>query len=150
MANTIFTDALTLLQKADADLESITVKCFLERSTSTYTVARTHRTMADTTGLVEISVASYARQTVTGKAVTTDDTNHWSMFDCDDVDFGVLVAGQEVKAVWFIQQIGGSPASGDKLLARFDTLSGLPATLADNDFLVPIPSMGLWVLRQAA
>lgn len=67
---------------------------------STYVVDPDHVFVSDITGgAAEISVAGYARQTLTTKTETPDLVSNWVKFDCDDPNFGTLVAGQTVAAM---------------------------------------------------
>ena len=80
---------------------STTLRAMLLRSTSTYTFNPDHDYVADilSNGGVELSVASYTRQTLTGSTITIDDTNNWTMWDFDNIAFGALETGQTVKAI---------------------------------------------------
>lgn len=146
MANTVYTKFLEQLANGGVDFDSAgtVVRCLLERSTSSYTVDKDHDFVSDLTGLVEISVASYARQTVASKAVTINDTSNRVELTFDNVDFGNLESGQTVRALIFYVQTGGndSSASNDPLIAYIDTATGLPATLGGGDFLVTIDAAG--------
>lgn len=100
--------------------------------------------MSDLTSLVEITVASYARQTVASKAVNIDDANDRVEWDFADISFGNLETGQIVLALIFYIQTGGndSSASDDPLVCRIDTATGLPATLGGGAFNVTIDTEG--------
>jgi hypothetical protein len=92
----------------DLDDAGVTIKVLLLRDTGTYTFNPDHDTINDilvTNGGVEISVASYARQTVSGKTVSVDDTNDRGIFDCNNVAFGSLESGQTVEAVVFYKEV---------------------------------------------
>jgi hypothetical protein len=85
-----------LLAKGELDLHDAgsTIKCLLLRSTGAYTFNATHVYVADliSNGAVEISVASYLRQTLGNKVVTGVNA------DCDNIEFGLLESGQIVSA----------------------------------------------------
>jgi hypothetical protein len=125
-------------------------RCLLERDTSTYTPNKDHDFVSDLTGLVEISVAGYARQTLTGCAVVYDDANDRVELDCDNISFGNLPSGQTVKAFIIYRQTGGSDATpaDDPLFVRFDTATGLPAVLGGGAFTITIDVEGLQQLSQ--
>lgn len=92
----------------DLDNAAVVIKVLLLRDTSTYTFNPDHDTVNDilvTNGGVEISVASYTRQTVSGKTVSVDDTNNRGIFDCNNVAFGTLESGQTVEAVVFYLEV---------------------------------------------
>jgi len=95
-------------------------------------------------------VASYARQTVTTKAVNIDDANDRVELDFDDVSFGSLESGQTVLALIFYQQTGGNDSSpnDDVLIARIDTATGLTAVLGGGTFSVVIDTEGFIWLQQ--
>lgn len=101
-----------------------TVRCMLERSTSSYTPNRDHDFVSDVTGagFTEISVASYARQTVTSRTETVDDTNDRIGWGMATASFGSLESGQSVKGLMFYEQIGGddSTPGDDRLILRLD------------------------------
>ena len=147
MANVLYTKFLAEMAKGtiDFDAAGTVVRCLLERSTSTYSVDKDHDFVSDLTGLVEISVASYARQTVANKAVNIDDPNNRAELDFDDIAFGNLESGQTCRALIFYVQTGGSDATpaDDTLICYVDTATGLPATLGGGAFNVTINAEGL-------
>ena len=100
---------------------SHTLRILLERSTSGYTPNIDHDFLDDFTGGggVEISVASYARQTLGSLASAYDSTKNQQEFDCADVSFGSLESGQIVRAVIVYRQTGGddsTPANDELVL----------------------------------
>lgn len=152
MANIIYTKFFERIATANLDLDNAgtVVRCLLERSTSTYSPNKDHDFVGDLTSLVEISVASYARQTVANKAVNIDDANDRVEFDFDNISFGSLESGQTVLALIFYQQTGGSDATpnDDDLICRIDTATGLPAVLGGGTFTVTIDTEGFIQLSQ--
>lgn len=97
------------------------IRVLLERSTSAYTPDIDHDFLDDFTGGggVEISVASYARQTLASAAKAWDATKNQLEYDCADIAFGSLEAGQTVKAAIYYLQVGGddsTPANDNLLL----------------------------------
>jgi hypothetical protein len=56
-----------------------------------------------TPGTNELSVAGYARVTLTTKSVTEDDTNDFAYMDADDVAFGALTAGQTITWAYLLE-----------------------------------------------
>lgn len=152
MANMIYSRFFRELATANLDWDNAShvVRCLLERDTSTYTPNKDDDFVGDLTGLVEVSVASYARQTVANKAVVIDDANDRVELDFDDVAFGSLEAGQTVDSLIFYQQTGGSDATpaDDPLICRIDTATGLPATLGGGAFNVTIDAEGFIQLSQ--
>lgn len=146
MANIIYTQFFSRITTAQLDLDAAgaVVRCLLERDTSTYAPNKDHDFVGDLTGLVEISVASYGRQTVANKAVNIDDALDRVEFDFDNIAFGSLESGQTVEALIFYEQIGGddtTPAD-DPLICRIDVATGLPATLGGGAFSVSIDAEG--------
>ena len=100
---------------------SDTIRALLERSTSTYVPNIDHDYLDDFTGGggVEISVASYARQSLASKAVAYDSTKNQVEYDAADLAFGNLESGQTVKALILYRQVGGddtTPANDDLIL----------------------------------
>ena len=92
----------------DLDAAGTVIKVLLLRDTSAYTFDPDHDTLNDilvTNGGVEISVASYARQTVAGKSVTADDVNNRGIFDCNNIAFGTLESGQTVESIIFYLEV---------------------------------------------
>lgn len=153
MANVIYTKIFEQLATAQVDFDNAAtvVRCLLERDTSTYSIDRDHDFVDDLTNLVEITVASYARQTVSNKAVNIDDANDRVELDFDDIDFGTLESGQVAQALIFYVQTGGDDTSpeDDPLIAYIDTATGLPATLGGGNFDVTIDSEGFIQVSQA-
>ena len=149
MANIVFNKFKEQLSK-NIDWTTAVIRCLLERSTSTYTPNADHNFVSDLTGLVEISVTSYARQTAGSPTCVEDDANDWAKLDANDIAFGNLEAGQQVKALIFYVQIGGSDATpaDDILICRYDTDSGgaLPANLGGGAFTVQFNTNGLMTL----
>jgi hypothetical protein len=145
LANILYTKFFerALTGNLDFDAAGTVVRALLERSTSTYTPNKDHDFVGDLTGLVEVSVASYARQTVANKAVNIE-------LDFDNIAFGSLESGQTADALIFYQQTGGSDATpnDDDLIAYVDTATGLPAVLGGGAFNVTIDSEGFIQLSQ--
>lgn len=140
MANIIYNKFLAERDRGAINLTTAVVRCLLERSTSAYSPNKDHEFVSDLTNIVEISVASYARQTVGSPTVTADNTNDRSVFDFADIVFGDLEAGQTVLALIFYVQTGGNDATpnNDILIARIDTATGLPAVLGGGAFNVQV------------
>jgi hypothetical protein len=90
-----------------------TLKALLLRSTGAYVFNDDHNFVADlfSNGAVEISVASYARQTLGAKTLTKDDANDRSVLDFNDIAFGNLEAGQTVAALIFYEFLTNDAAS---------------------------------------
>ena len=153
MANIIYTKFLEQLANGSVDFDAggTVVRCLLERSTSSYSPNKDHDYVSDLSGLVEISVASYARQTVASKAVTIADASDRVELSFSNVDFGALETGQIVSGLIFYVQTGGDDTTpnNDVLIARIDTATGLPATLGGGTFLVSIAAGGFIQLSQA-
>lgn len=149
MANIIFTKWME--QYSKATWEGGVIRCMLERSTSTYVPDVDHEFVDDLTNFLEISVSSYARQTLDNAAVVKDDANDRIELDSDNIAFGNLESGQTVKAMLFYVQVGGddSTPEDDILIAYFDTDSTtlFPLALAGGAFNVTINAEGL--LQQA-
>lgn len=152
MANILYTKFFERLATANLDFDAAgtVVRCMLERSTSTYTPNKDHDFVSDLTGFVEISVASYARQTVATKAVNIDDANDRVELDFDDISFGNLESGQTVDALIFYMQTGGSDATpaDDTLIAYVDTATNLPAALGGGAVTVTIDAEGFVQMSQ--
>jgi hypothetical protein len=56
-----------------------------------------------TPGTNELSVAGYARVTLTTKSVTEDDTNDFAYMDADDVVFAALTTGQTITWAYLLE-----------------------------------------------
>ncbi len=103
------------------DWTSDVIRCFLERSTSAYTPDIDDQYLDAFTGGggVEISVASYSRQTIASPTEAYDATKNQLELSGAAVAFGNLESGQTVKAVGLYRQIGGddtTPANDELLL----------------------------------
>lgn len=85
----------------DGSILTGVLRALLLRSTGTYVFNPDHDFVADlfSNGGVEITVASYARQTLAGKTLTLDDTNNRSVLDFDNIAYGNLEVGQTVAAL---------------------------------------------------
>lgn len=96
-----------------ADIVAGTLRCLLLRSTGTYNYDPDHDFVADlfSNGAVEITVASYLRQTLGGKNISLDDANDRTVLDFSDLAFGNLEAGQTVSALVFYEFITNDAAS---------------------------------------
>lgn len=153
MANLLYSKFFERLATANLGMDAAgtVVRVLLERSTSTYSPNKDHDFVGDLTNLVEVTVASYARQTVANKAVNIDDGNDRIELDFDDIAFGNLETGQTVDALIFYCQTGGSDATpnDDALIAYLDTATGLPAALGGGAFNVTINAEGFIQLAQA-
>jgi len=102
---------------------SDTIKVLLERSTSAYTPNIDHDFLDAFTGGggVEVTVASYARQSLASKAKAADDTKNQMEYDAADIAFGNLESGQIAKAMILYKQVGGNDASPeDDVLIAYD------------------------------
>jgi hypothetical protein len=152
VSNILYTKQFELAYKGDFDWEADTIRCLLERSTSSYTPDKDHDFLDSFTGGsgVEISVSSYARQTIASAAVNIDDANDRVELDMGDIDFGTLESGQTVRAMIFYKQFGGDDTTpeNDPLIAYIDTATGLPAVLGGGTFSVTIDSEGFIQLSQ--
>ncbi len=153
MSNLLFTKGLEQVQKNDLDWETDTIRMLLERDTSGYSPdIRDDYLDSFTSGAgIEITVASYARQTLANCTIILDDADDQVKYDCNNILFGNLESGQTVKALLVYLQVGGddtTPAN-DVLLAYIDTVSGvLPAALGGGAFNITINSNGFIRVRQ--
>lgn len=123
---------------------SDTIRALLERNTSAYTPSIDHDYLDDFTGGggVEISVASYARQSLANKAVAYDAAKNQVEYDADDLAFGNLEAGQTVEALILYRQVGGddsTPANDDLILyddGKVDVVLAADAALGATEIFV--------------
>lgn len=155
MANLIFNGFQELMAKNDLDWEADVFRILLVRDTTAYTpdVDDTNLDAFTGGGGVEITVASYARQTLASCSITRDDANDQIEFDCTDVAFGNLESGQTVQALLIYQQVGGDDATPatDVIVMYIDTDSGaqLPVALGGGAFTVSLDAEGLMKMSQA-
>lgn len=118
MSKILYTNGLHQINWA-----SDTIRVLLERSTSGYTPDRDHDFLDSFTGGggVEITVASYARQSLANKAKAADDTKNQMEYDADDIAFGNLESGQIARAMILYKQVGGNDATPeDDILIAYD------------------------------
>lgn len=150
MANVLYTKFFERMASGNLNWASAVLRVMLERSTSTYSVNKDHDFVSDLASFVEISVASYSRQTLGSAAVNIDDANDRVELDCADISFGSLETGQTARALIFYVQTGGNDASAsdDPLILYLDTATGLPATLGGGAVSVTINAEGLIQLSQ--
>ena len=149
MANIIFNAGLRDLLKTTKTFDAGTYKALLVRSTSTYTPNKDDDTISGLTGLVEISVASYARQTITTPTIAEVDASDLVKVDCDDVAFGSLESGQTVKAIIVYRFVTNDTDSIPLLYIDTDSGSLLPRALGGGAFTVQINASGLLTFAQA-
>ena len=154
MANVIYTKGLAEIQKNDLDWETAVICMLLERSTSAYVPNKDHDFLDSFTagGGVEISVASYARRTLTGCGINLNDVSDQVEFKSNNVAFGSLEAGQVVESLLVYLQVGGDDSSpeDDVLLMYIDTdFNGiLPVSLGGGAFNVTVNGEGLMKMSQ--
>lgn len=105
------------------DWSTAVLRLMLERDTSTYVPNRDHDFVSNLfgNGFVEISVTSYARQTLTSAAKSVNDLLDQVEYDADDVAFGNLEVGQFVKAQVLYAEVGGDDSTpADDILIAYD------------------------------
>lgn len=156
MANVRFGPIHARVYKKEIDFVNDTFRVLLVRSTSSYSPDIDHDFLDDFTGGggVEISVASYARQTLASGAVTYNATSNKIEVDFADVAFGNLEVGQTVLAAIVYRQVGGddtTPANDD-LVCYVDTDGNtlLPRLLGGGAFNLQFNSAGLFNVNPAA
>jgi hypothetical protein len=111
--NGLYTSYVHRRQNHSTSITAATVRALLLRSTGSYAFNPDHDFVSDifSNGGVEITVASYARQTLAGKAVNLDDANDRTVFDFDNIAFGNLEVGQTVSGIVFYEFITNDAAS---------------------------------------
>lgn len=120
--NLVYHKFLEQVAKQNCNWETDVFRCLLERDTSLYVPDQDHDHLDDFTGGggVEISAASYGRQTLGTKIVTRDTTKDQIEYDCDNIAFGQLEVGQTVKGIIVYEQVGGDDLTpGDDLLVCY-------------------------------
>lgn len=120
MANGVYNKGKAEIAKALTDLDGSTLKVLLVNSTYTFDA---DTDFVDNGGAAdpidkEISVSGYARQTLTTKVVTQDNTNDFAYLDADDTVFTALVAGQTIGGAVLFRDSGSDATS--PLLAFYD------------------------------
>lgn len=106
--NGIFNRAPYRLENGSLDFDGGgTLKAALLRSTGSYVFNPDHDFVADlvSNGMVEITVASYARITLGGRTLNLDDTLDRAWADVNDVAFGTLEAGQTVSGILIYEHV---------------------------------------------
>jgi len=155
MSNLIFTKGLEQVQKNDCDWETGTIRMLLERDTSGYSpdIRDDYLDAFTSGGGVEISVASYARRTLTNCSVVVNKADDQIEFHCSNIAFGSLEAGQVVKSMMVYLQVGGddSTPEDDVLLFYIDTdfNTMLPISLGGGAFNITVNGQGLVKFAQA-
>lgn len=147
MANIIYNAGLRDLLVNTKTFDTATYKVLLERSTSTYSPDKDDDSILNAAGLVQITVASYAIQTIASPTITAVDASDLVMLDCGDVAFGSLEAGETVLAAIVYRDDAGNGVP----LLRIDTDSGglLPRALGGGAFTLQINASGLITFAQA-
>lgn len=151
MANIIYNRGHADCFRGAKALDTASYRMLLVRSTSTYTPDKDHDFLSDlfSGGLVEISVASYSRKTISGITITADDAGDAVRVTFSDVDFGSLESGQTVKAIVIYRHETDDNDSVPLVYLDTDTAGLLPRALGDAPFIVASPSTGFLVSSQA-
>lgn len=132
------------------ELISATVKAKLVRSTSSWTPDADDDYLADanSAGLVEIDASGYSEQTLGTKSIEIDDTNDRREFHCANLAFGTIASGQTISGLLIYIDTGNAATS--KLVAFFDSITGLPFATNGQAFNINIPAEGLLRCKAAA
>lgn len=132
-----YSNILTDIFKGDLDFHdpSSDIRCLLLRSTGSYIPNRSHQFVSDlfSNGAIEISVASYARQQLSGLNVTVDGSYKSSKVSANQISFGSLESGQSVAAAIFYLHVTND--SDSKLLLYDDGKINLIANAPINSTL---------------
>lgn len=95
MPDLIYTRGLDELR----DWQTDTYKALLLKG-SGYAPSKAHDYVADlTVATNETALAGYARVTLAGAVRTIDDTNNRIVYDCNDIAFGTIAAGDTITAM---------------------------------------------------
>lgn len=152
--NGFFSRFLDRRLRNSADIVTGTLKCLLLRSTGSYVFNPDHDFVGDlfSNGGVEITVASYARQTLGGKSITLDDPNDRSVFTFSNIGFGALEVGQIVSAYVLFEFITNDAAS--PLICHIDgkikVFVAAPATLSTSGSITGATQANPCVITSAA
>lgn len=140
--------ATTVYNRGLDELRAFTTDTFeaLLLNDAGYVPDKDHDYVADLTpGTNEISGAGYTRQTLGGKTRTIDDALNRITYDCSDLGFGSIAAGENVEAVVVYRLVTND---ADSILIAYYPL-GLIATTG-LPFPVIISSAGLIYTDQGA
>lgn len=121
MSNTAYPKGAERILSGSINLSSATVKAALVASTYTYSAAHEY--------LSALGTLVGTAQTLTNQSVVG------GVFDADDVDFGALAPGANIKAVVLYLDTGNAATS--PLLYYFDTVYGLPMNTNGGGISVP-------------
>lgn len=114
MSNALYTKGKEAILAGDVDLETDTIKAVLV-DTDDYTVnLSTHDNLDDIPSGARVATATLSSKTISG-----------GKFDASDIEW-LAVSGDTVEAVVLYKDTGVESTS--KLIAYYDTLSGLPYT----------------------
>lgn len=134
--NTVYNIGMNRIFSHAVNMTSGTFKVMLFRDTSTYVPDPDHTTVAAilSGGGVEISVSSYARQTIGSESVAVDNTGNRSVYDGNDMNFGSLETGQNVSAFLVYEDGGTGDDADNKPYFYFDgktnlDIVGAPGTI---------------------
>lgn len=157
MSNSWYNKLPTLLGNGNLDWDdnsTTTVKALLLRSTGSYTFDPDHATVAAilAASAVEITVASYSRQSVTGRTVTQDDTNNNAKYDADNVAYGALESGQTVSAVILYKEVTTDSDSPPLFFVdgKMDIVAGAPVSAAPTGSITGITNANPGVVTSAS
>lgn len=135
MANGVYNNFIGRFAGFTSEWQNVStvVKVLLLRDTGAYTFNPDHDVVNDILvggGGVEISVASYSRQTVTSKTKSLSDVTDQLAYLHDNVAFGVLESGQTVEAVVWYEEVTDDTDSIPLLYydGKIDIVAAAPVT----------------------
>lgn len=128
MANLLYPKYKEALLAAGANLSTGVVKAVLV-DTGAYTYSAAHEFMSSVTGIIGTAV------TLTNKTITG------GVFDADDITFAAVPAGSSTAAaaeaiILYLETGGTGTPADDRLIAYFDTATGLPVTPNGGDITI--------------
>lgn len=95
-------------------------------------------------GVQEISVSGYSRQTLGTKTVAEDDTNDRALLDVADIAFGTLTTGQTVNGIAIYVHDADGDGASDLIMVSDEgysaATSGAPRPTNGGPFSTPTPN----------
>jgi hypothetical protein len=140
-------------REGSIDVENDTLRIALFDDSTAYSIDRlNHEFVSDVldggTTAQELSDPTFARQTVSGAAVTVDSTDSEVVFDANDVTFSDLDGGEVVQGFLIYQQVGGDDTTptDDPILFIEDELTnqnGNQITTNGSDVTIQFDGEGI-------
>lgn len=137
----VYTNAKRALLAGELDLDAHDIRVMLVMTNTTADTEEDVSTISAFTTLDEFNGSGYARQALTGEAVTADNPGNFGKFDANDAAFGTLGAGaRNIQAALVYRHITND---SDSIPIAFVDSGGFPFTANGSTFTIQWNSGGI-------